>query len=47
MDELVDKDIELAINSFDVFDTDLDAFLVCDVHLDPVGTLAAGAKTIG
>ncbi len=45
MDELVDKDIELAIDSFNVFDAGLDAFFVCNVHLDTVGV--SGAKTIG
>ncbi len=47
MDKLVDKDIELAIDSFNMFDAGLDAFFVCDVHLDPVGISAAGAKAIG
>ncbi len=45
MDELVDKDIELAIDSFNVFDAGLDTFFVCDIHLDPVGT--SGADIIG
>ncbi len=47
IDELIDENIELAVDSFNVLDPDLDAVFICDVHLNPVGTSAAGTNIMG
>ncbi len=47
IDELIDENIELAVDSFNVLDPDLDAVFICDVHLNPVSTSAAGTNIMG